>query len=293
MDINAEQENKMNIILRRRKLGKTSTREFSKFTNAIPVRNDLLNKKIKEPIDWLIRWGCTSQCQANHTVNKAEAISLAGNKKESRKILQELNLPKRIVPRTWFSYEDWEDSDYEGAVIVRPTHHAQGRSLYYLKTPADIITFFTHTPKKLIPDNYYISEYIKKEKEFRVFVMQGKVVWIAEKTPENPEAIAWNVAQGGHFYNVRWNDWPLRACRIAIQACEALGLDFGGVDIMQKDKEFLILEVNSAPSQTSPYRQQCTGKAFDYLIKSNNSKLETPEKVNSYKQFIHPGIKND
>lgn len=103
MDINAEQENKMNIILRRRKLGKTSTREFSKFTNAIPVRNDLLNKKIKEPIDWLIRWGCTSQCQANHTVNKAEAISLAGNKKESRKILQELNLPKRIVPRTWFS----------------------------------------------------------------------------------------------------------------------------------------------------------------------------------------------
>ena len=54
MDINAEQENKMNIILRRRKLGKTSTREFSKFTNAIPVRNDLLNKKIKEPIDWRI-----------------------------------------------------------------------------------------------------------------------------------------------------------------------------------------------------------------------------------------------
>lgn len=290
MDINAEQENKMNIILRRKKLGRTSTKEFSKFCNATPVRNDLLAKKVKEPIKWLIRWGCTSVCEATHTINKAEAISLANNKAETRKILQKLNLPKRIVPNTWFDYASWEDSNYLGPVIVRPIQHAQGRSLYYLKTPAEIETFFMNVPHILIDKGYYISEYIEKEAEYRVFVIQGKVVWVAKKTPADPKAIAWNVAQGGKFENVRWNDWPLRACRIAIQACEALGLDFGGVDIIQKGKEFLILEVNSAPSQTSPYRQKCTGKAFDYLIKNNNQKLDTPEKVNSYTQFIHPGI---
>lgn len=282
----------MNIILHRRKLGKTSTKEFSKFCNATPVRNDLLAKKVKEPVEWLIRWGCTSVCQATHTINKVEAIYNANDKATARKLLSEIP-GKSIIPKTWFSYEEWKDSDYLGPVIVRPKIHAQGRNLFYLTGRADVETFFMHTPEVLLPDNYYISEYIKKEAEYRVFVMQGKVVWIAKKTPENPDAIAWNVARGGRFDNVRWDDWPLRACRIAIQACEKLGLDFGGVDIMQQGKNFYILEVNSAPSQTSPYRQQCTGKAFDYLIKSGNAKLQTQDKVNNYNGFIHPGVKND
>lgn len=282
----------MNIILRRRKLGRTSTREISNNIDpdlgVVPIRNDLLNKRVKTPVEWLIRWGCASKCDAQHTVNKAEAIALANHKAETRRILGELKLKKPIVPRTWNSWQGWYDDGEHLPVIVRPAHHAQGRSLEYCTTKEQVLQACV---KYAFP-GFYVTEYIKKEKEYRVFVMQGKVVWVAEKTPENPQAIAWNVAKGGRFDNVRWDDWPLRACRIAIQATEALGLDFGGVDIMQKGKEFLILEVNSAPSQTSPYRQQCTGKAFEYLIKSNNKKLETPEKVNSYKQFIHPGVVN-
>ena len=271
----------MNIVLRRRKLGRTSTKEFSKFCNTTPVRNDLLEKKVKEPIEWLIRWGCTSICQAKHTVNTAEAISNANNKAHARRLLSQIQ-GKPVIPKTWFSSLD-DSITYP--VIVRPEHHAQGRNLHLCTNKEELDTVCDRY------DNYYITEYIKKDAEYRVFVMQGKVVWIAKLTPENPAAIAWNVARGGRFDNVRWDDWPLRACRIAIQACEKLGLDFGGIDIMQKGKNFYILEVNSAPSQTSPYRQECTGKAFDYLIKSNNKKLDTPEKVNSYKQFIHPGIK--
>lgn len=277
----------MNIILRRRKLGRTSTREFSKLTTAIPIRNDLLHKRVKEQIDWLIRWGCTTKCEAKHTINKVEAIERANNKAETRRILQELNLPKRIVPKTWFDFDSWFHSGTL-PVIIRPIQHAQGKQLYFCRTLDSVRNAIFQISKTT---DFYISEYIEKEEEYRVFVMQGKIVWVAKKTPGNPKDIAWNVARGGYFDNVRWDDWPLRACRIAIQACKALDLDFGGVDIIKKGKEYLILEVNSAPSQTSPYRQQCTGKAFNYLINSNNKKLTTPEKVNSYKDFIHPGVK--
>lgn len=280
----------MDIILRRRKLGRTSTREFSKFTTAIPVRNDLLHKRVKEKINWLIRWGCTTRCDANHTVNKAEAIERANNKAETRKILQDVQkqLKKPIIPKTWFSLNDYLNYSPEKHIetIVRPIKHAQGKKLYFCKTQQEV-----EQAIRKINSPYYITEYIEKEEEYRIFVMQGKIVWVAKKTPGNPKDIAWNVARGGHFDNVRWDDWPLRACRIAIQVCKALDLDFGGVDIIRKGKEYLILEINSAPSQTSPYRQECTGKAFNYLINSNNKELVTPEKVNSYKEFIHPGVK--
>ena len=44
---------------------------------------------------------------------------------------------------------------------------------------------------------------------------------------------------------------PDMLCPIAIQAVNLLDLDFGAVDIIYKDDEFYVLEVNTAPSLTS------------------------------------------
>jgi glutathione synthase/RimK-type ligase-like ATP-grasp enzyme len=275
----------MNIILRRRKLGRTSCREISNWCPTIPVRNDLVMKKVKEPVDWLIRWGCTSQMEAKHTVNKVKDIQLVNNKTECRKVLGQVeHKGKQIIPTTWFSFEEWQ-KEKQLPVIVRPNHHAQGRKLYFCNTEELVFKAC-----KLCGNQAYISSYIPKQKEFRIFVMQGRVVWVAEKTPENPNAIAWNVAKGGTFTNVRWSDWPLKGCRIALKAMEAVSLDFGGVDIMQCNNDFYVLEINSAPSQTSPYRQKCTGLAIKSLIETNNNKYESPLKINSYKDCIHPAI---
>jgi len=274
----------MNIFLRRRKLGRTSTREVGKHAGIVPFRND---KKLPENINYLFRWGCTSPCEAKHTVNKAEAINLANDKRTSRMLLQEVMWKgKHIVPVTWKDYRSWSDPDGFLPVIIRPTHHAQGRQLFYCTSREAVITTTIALDTK--GKDYYISQYIAKEKEFRVFVAQNRVVWIAEKTPANPEAIAWNVAQGGKFDVLSRGDWPLKACRYALLAMEKLGLDFGGVDIMQKGKDFYVLEVNSAPSMTSPYRQETTAKVFKHIVDNGNIHYPTPDKINSYKDCIHP-----
>ncbi len=274
----------MNILLRRRKLGRTSCREVASRTEMHVFRND---KNLPDMVNFLFRWGCTTACDAKHTINKSEAISLANDKKATRLTLAQLeNKGKPIIPLTWDTAADFTIKYSKYPVIVRPTHHAQGRSLYFCTEINQVKTACHKIQDK--GKDYYISEYIEKEAEYRVFVVQNRVVWVTKKTPANPADIAWNVAQGGRFYNVPWNEWPLRACRIALMTTEAVGLDFGGVDVMQKGKDFYVLEVNSAPSMTSEYRQTTTAKAFQYIIDNGKQHFPTPEKINSYKDCIHP-----
>lgn len=276
----------MNILLRRRKLGRTSCKEISARTNIVTYRNDKLHPD-HPPINYLFRWGCTSVCNAEHTINKVAAIELANDKKKSRLLMQGvLNKNKPIVPTTWESYEEWRNDGQVLPVIVRAAKHAQGRNLFFCEDSRELERAVETLQRK--GKDYYISQYIAKEAEYRVFVAQNRVVWVTKKTPANPAAIAWNVAQGGRFDNLRWDDWPAKACRLALLATEAVGLDFGGVDIMQKGKEFYVLEINSAPSMTSEYRQSTTAKVFQHIVDNGNITYPTPVKINSYKDCIHP-----
>ena len=125
--------------------------------------------------------------------------------------------------------------------------------------------------------------------------VQGRVVWVAEKTPDDPSDIAWNVARGGRFDNVRWGDWPLRAVRVSREAFLLSRLDFGAVDVMvDAEGECYVLEINSAPSQTSPYRQKCMAKAFDYIMRNENKeRIPVTEARGGWKKFIHPALSDE
>jgi glutathione synthase/RimK-type ligase-like ATP-grasp enzyme len=145
---------------------------------------------------------------------------------------------------------------------------------------------------ELGPDRYYINEYIPKVAEYRVFCAQGRAVWVAQKTPGNPDDVAWNVAKGGRFDNVRWGDWPISVVDVAIKAHNISRLDFGGVDVMvDGDGKCYVLEINSAPSQTSPYRQSCVAKVFDWMVKDDRRKtIPVPDVPGRYLKYIHPAI---
>ena len=123
---------------------------------------------------------------------------------------------------------------------------------------------------------------------------QGRVVWVAKKTPGNPQDVAWNVARGGRFDNVRWDDWPLKAVRISREAFLLSELHFGAVDVMvDRDGNAFVLEINSAPSQTSPYRQECTAKVFDHIVRQGKANIPVTEARGGYKKFIHPALCQD
>ena len=193
------------------------------------------------------------------------------------------------VPKTWGSVEEWFDDIPAGSVapvVIRPERHAQGRHLLLSQLKGELMGFERYH------GSVYLSEYIKKVAEYRVLVCQNRVVWVAKKTPGNPEDVAWNVAQGGRFDNVRWSDWPLAVIRAALAAAKVGKLDFAGVDVMvDDDGKPYELEANSAPSQTSPYRQQCLAKAFDYIVQNGKQHFEDVS-IESWKDCIHPAVRN-
>lgn len=242
-----------------------------------------------EGVDLVIRWGCTSNVPVKKVLNRAEAIHRVSDKSGFRKLLWEKEDNRKIIPLTFFDDEEEQaicDIENGLQLLVRPKVHAQGKNAFLVKTPGE----FEGATEKC-GQGWYASEFIPKVAEYRVFVACGKVVWVASKTPANPDAIVWNVAQGGKFDNVSWGEWNLSVCDAAIRVMRESGLDFGGVDVMvDKDGGVFVIEINSAPSQTSPYRQQCVAKAFDYIIQKGKDWITSETTFENWRDCIHPAI---
>lgn len=278
----------MFYILRKCGLGYTTCREVQKHypddIKVIKSINEITNPNQEKDI--VLRWGTTQSFPYQGKIlNKTINISLVGNKKQFRKICID-NIPE-ITPKTWF---DYNDPTIEYPVILREQHHAQGKHLYFCKNREDLEL---NSNSLTNPFNYYISTYIPKQKEYRVFFVQGRVVWVAEKIPKDEQAIAWNVAQGGKFINVPWKQWDISIIEDAYKAYKLSGLWLGGVDIMKDGHNNYIIEINSAPSQTSPYRQSCFAKTIKWSINNGYDFLEPNENYKKYSKWIHPGVKNN
>lgn len=298
------------IILRRRKLGRTSCREIAAcMQQAIRVvRNDQDIPAAKH----VFRWGTTSnvpKCEGQVIYNSAASIHWCADKKAGRLAMQAAGIPvpKTFDPRVILaSFEDGHEGDFGAAAeeagldreyVLRPARHAQGRNLLYgtLDSISDNLGRLYHGAQQLynLFLDGYLSHKIDKVAEYRVFVCQGRVVWVAQKKPGNPDQVAWNVAQGGEFSNVRWGEWHMPSCRAAILAALLSKTDFCGVDVMvDADGNPYVLEVNSAPSQTSPYRQSCVAKAFDYMIQ-NGKEVIPCEQFKKWRDVAHPAILPD
>lgn len=277
-------------FLRRRKLGKGSTEGILTAMSTLTslwagkvVRSDSVLGLPQDPNILCIRWGCTSTVQQGRVWNPAAAIHKVADKKGFRMELFEADL---CIP-AWPSWGRFLHTRVGTKWVVRPATHAQGKNIWAF----DENSLVQMAAKCDELDDYYISEYMEKAAEYRVFVAFGRAVWVAKKTPGNPDALAWNVAQGGKFENVRWNDWPLDVVDIAIRAHTISTLDFSGVDVMVgTDGRVSVLEANSAPSQTSPYRQTCVAKVISYHLDSAKPTYMPIGTTGGYLRYIHPAI---
>ncbi len=274
----------MTTIIRRKGLGMSSAKgiaEFSK-TGIGWIRND----KALPDDDLYIRWGCTSNVPSRKVLNTAQAIHQVNNKSEFRVTLSDAKLSPVSALIDTLRVQGREALGMNYPMVLRPKRHAQGRNIYLCNNAEEA----KKAAVKCGGDGY-ASEFVDKVKEYRVAVVQGRAVWVVEKTPDNPDALAWNVAKGGRFDNVRWDDWPLKVVKIAIEGFNLSNLDFGGVDVMvDKDGDATILEINSAPSLTSPYRQECFAKAFDWIVNNDKVRIPMVEERGGYRKFIHPAI---
>lgn len=119
--------------------------------------------------------------------------------------------------------------------LGRKLHHTGGRDL--MASPRD-------------PD--YWTERLTFDEEFRIHIFGGKSIRVGIKKPRTPHHSKWI-----RSYDAGWSIYydsdaqervPRGARNAARSACEALGYDFGAVDIgTTQEGKSIVLEVNSAP----------------------------------------------
>lgn len=238
--------------------------------------NNNIDDFIKEPLHYLnlsgnvvIRWGNRIDIVTDKNTivyNKSENIKNATDKKLTRQILLE---NKVRIPRL-FSDQDYIANTLTFPIIARPSVHAKGKNFVVLN---DKESFIKHYMENEI-NGWYYSEYIDKEREFRVHCAHGKILAIMEK-PKG-EGFAWNRARIGEpFVRVKQDDYIYTVCFQALKATKVLGLDFAGVDVILKTnengrKEAFVLEANTSPTiNSSEFVSNQYSKYFDWLSSSD------------------------
>ncbi|KXB02133.1 hypothetical protein AKJ43_02410 [candidate division MSBL1 archaeon SCGC-AAA261D19] len=170
-------------------------------------------------------------------INRFQAIATAANKGESSVILAKrgIPVPRFLVTRDF--EEAWRFVREEGKVVQKPLYGFQGVGLR-------IIT--SEDKDKLIDqigssDPIYLQSYIEKSGwDGRILVAGKKPVAAMKRITGNDWRT--NLARGG-----RAKPWKpsQKTINIAVQAVDALGLDYGAVDLVGDLK--LVMEINGTP----------------------------------------------
>ena len=113
------------------------------------------------------------------------------------------------------------------------------------------------------------TKYVKKKHEYRVHVVCGQVIYIQRKARklevENPNWQVQNLAGGFVYVEAIELATPTCVLDIALKCIEALGLDFGAVDIIwnEHQQQAYALEVNTACGL-----EERTAEKYSFAFKS-------------------------
>jgi len=221
------------------KKGSIGSRKLQKGLKCLRVKAEVYRAPIGRVA---INWGHSRAVfMEGKGLNKAEAVARACNKVTCLNTLKErgINTVKFTVDKEEAAHWLIEDG---GTVFCRTLIKAAGgRGIVIAKTPEELVKAPLYT------------KYKNKKNEYRVHVFNNQVIDITEKCRRHEREYV-----EAHKRMVRSFDNGWVFCRmkeaapdvvktLALQAIEALGLDFGAVDIGWNDKEAFIFEVNTAP----------------------------------------------
>lgn len=179
----------------------------------------------------VINWGTKEP----NAINSPEAVALASNKRRALYTMREAGVP---IPPLAFRQEL---GDNIFPVVGRPDYHRKGRHFYLCNGPLE-------AEQALRRGATHFTEYIPNAREFRVHIVNGKSIKISEKLGGG---ITKNYDSGARFYYPENFNHKRSLRRVAREAVASLGLDFGAVDLLYRNGEFYVLEVNTAPCLTS------------------------------------------
>lgn len=185
----------------------------------------------------------SSDCDINwgrrHGSGLNPDTSNAVHKRKMREIFaaHEVPSPRLYTPQDAIIRADLNAlTDSPVTMIGRPDRHTRRRGYWEVETFDQVNTALQGRGRKKAATHF--MEKIYMEREFRVHVFKGKSLRISEKL-FNDE---------GKYTTIKPTLSRRKHIREAAkQAVEALGLDFGTVDILADEDRAYVLEVNTAP----------------------------------------------
>lgn len=228
----------------------------------------------------LIRWGSRWPGAADITINTAEAVRMARDKRQSRRLL------RGLCPTTWD-----RRGDVQVPCVIRPRRHHAAHGFHVCRSIAEV-------PRAIARCGlgWYASELIEKVNEYRVFVFQGRVIRVSEKLPPTVgravHDVAWNLANGGHSRTLKRKAWPITVAVAAIRAANRLGLDWTAVDVgVARDGRVVVFEANTAPGLTNPNTIEQIAFAFASVLDNPHlAPLDISQPL-TWRELIHPSLR--
>ena len=167
-------------------------------------------------------------------LNTQLASTIATNKYSTRLILDENDLPNipYCLPEDMASAAAFLNK--HKSIIAKPTLGKHSTDIHLIKNKAELEGLNLRT--------YILEKYIEG-KELRILILNHQVIAVHEKlypaAINNPETVT--------RVSYPKSTWPKQICEVALAAAKSIGLNFCAVDFLINDKDFYILEINSAP----------------------------------------------
>ena len=195
--------------------------------------------------DLIINWGSTktpSWARSNLTVlNPWDKIKNATNKIKAFNLLSAANIP---VPRYTTSRDEALSFFADNGIVVCRTTvtGSRGAGIVIAKTPEELVNAPLYT------------RHVRHKNEYRVHVVGNTIIDFAQKKKrQGSEASALIRSHGDGVFCRDGISLPDTVKQAALGAIQALGLDFGAIDLGHRvsDDKAYVFEVNTAPGMSA------------------------------------------
>lgn len=149
--------------------------------------------------------------------------------------------------------------------IFKSALESKGKQLYLINSRTEFAVAIDQVKNTTSFGNMFVQEYIEAPGDYRVFVIGDKVLGVVFKKKSKNDFRS-NVAVGGQMTKCQLTK---EMSTLALRAAQITETEIAGVDFIEKDGKFYLLEVNRSPQFTG--FMKATGidvpqKIAEYLV---------------------------
>lgn len=172
--------------------------------------------------------------------NPVDAIERCADKFYTCSLLEDAGIP---VPKTVVAEKQKDASkafEELGDVVVKPLFGSLGTGM--LRVKEEDLAYRVFSALEFGRYIYYIQEFIPHEnRDIRSFVLDGDIIGTMERISDNWKT---NIAKGGKGQKCNLSE---ELKDVSKKSLDILGCEYAGVDIVETEDEFYVVEVNGIP----------------------------------------------